>query len=89
VAGALGLTMALVVSPIGILRGGDVVALIVMVSMVAIVLFGSLLGICLPFLLQRFGVDPATASAPLVTTLIDATGVVIYFSFASMLLGGI
>jgi len=86
VAGALGLTMALVVAPIGVLRGGVDVAMIVTLSMVSIVLFGSLLGICLPFLLQRCNIDPATASAPLVTTLIDASGVLIYFSFASALL---
>ena len=54
--------------------------------MVTIVLFGSLLGMCLPFVLERFKVDPATASDPLVTTLIDASGVVIYFSIATLLL---
>jgi magnesium transporter len=55
--------------------------------MITIVLFGSLLGMCLPFLLDRLGWDPATASAPLVTTVIDACGVVIYFGIASHLLG--
>lgn len=86
VAGALGLTMALAVAPIGVMRGGEAVAMIVAASMVIIVLFGSLLGMCLPFVLNRVGWDPATASAPLVTTLIDASGVLIYFSIATAVL---
>ncbi|MGO2242903.1 MAG: magnesium transporter [Halomonas sp.] len=86
VAGALGLTMAIAVAPIGIFRGGEAVAMVVALSMVTIVLFGSLIGMCLPFVLERFKVDPATASAPLVTTLIDATGVLIYFTIATAIL---
>ncbi|CAM3366352.1 magnesium transporter [Halomonas lysinitropha] len=89
VAGSLGLTMALAVAPIGVIRGGEAVAMVVAVSMICIVLFGSLLGMCLPFVLDRLGWDPATASAPLVTTVIDASGVVIYFSFATLMLSGI
>ncbi|MCE9681742.1 magnesium transporter [Halomonas alkalisoli] len=89
VAGALGLTMALAVAPIGVMRGGEAVAMVVAMSMVTIVLFGSLLGMCLPFVLNRVGWDPATASAPLVTTVIDACGVVIYFSIATAILTGL
>ena len=89
VAGSLGITMAIAVTPIGIMRGGEALAMVVAFSMVTIVLFGSLLGMCLPFVLERFKVDPATASAPLVTTLIDASGVVIYFSIATLLLTGL
>ncbi|WP_447530442.1 MULTISPECIES: magnesium transporter [unclassified Vreelandella] len=89
VAGALGLTMAIAVTPIGIMRGGEAVAMIVALSMVTIVLFGSLIGMCLPFVLERFKVDPATASAPLVTTLIDATGVLIYFTIATIILSAV
>ncbi|RDB44616.1 magnesium transporter [Halomonas sp. DQ26W] len=89
VAGALGLTMAVAVAPIGVMRGGEAVAMVVAMSMVTIVLFGSLLGMCLPFVLERFKVDPATASAPLVTTLIDACGVVIYFTIATAILTGL
>ncbi|MGJ7458311.1 magnesium transporter [Halomonas sp. RA08-2] len=89
VAGSLGLTMALAVAPIGVMRGGEAVAIVVAMSMVIIVLFGSLLGMCLPFLLDRLGWDPATASAPLVTTLIDASGVLIYFSIATAILTGL
>lgn len=86
VAGSLGLTMALAVAPIGIMRGGEALAMVVAMSMVTIVMFGSLLGMCLPFLLDRLGWDPATASAPLVTTMIDASGVLIYFSIATAIL---
>ncbi|EPC00740.1 magnesium transporter [Litchfieldella anticariensis FP35 = DSM 16096] len=89
VAGSLGVTMAVAVAPIGVLRGGEAVAMVVATSMVTIVLFGSLLGMCLPFLLNRLGWDPATASAPLVTTLIDASGVLIYFSIATAVLSGL
>ncbi|MCE8017295.1 magnesium transporter [Halomonas sp. MCCC 1A17488] len=89
VAGSLGLTMALAVAPIGVMRGGEAVAMVVAASMVTIVLFGSLLGMCLPFILNRVGWDPATASAPLVTTLIDASGVLIYFSIATAVLTGL
>jgi magnesium transporter len=86
VAAALGLTMALAVSGIGIFRGGTDIAMIVAMSMIIIVLVGSLIGMSLPFVLSRFNMDPATASAPLVTSIADATGVVIYFSIASMVL---
>ncbi|MFO7553203.1 MAG: magnesium transporter [Haliea sp.] len=86
VALALGLTMALAVSPIGFMRGDDLLALVVALSMLSIVVFGSLLGMCLPFVLDRLGWDPATASAPLVTTVIDASGVIIYFTIATAIL---
>jgi magnesium transporter len=60
----------------------------VAVSLVGVVLWGSLTGSMLPFLLRRIGLDPATASAPLVATLVDVTGVVIYFTAASIILRG-
>ena len=56
--------------------------------MVGIVSFGSSIGAMLPFVLQRLGLDPASASAPLVATLVDVLGLVIYFSAAALLLGG-
>ena len=49
---------------------------------------GDRLGAMLPFLLRRLGADPASASAPFVATLVDVTGLVIYFSVASLLLRG-
>lgn len=87
VAGLLGLTMALAVSGIGIIRGGPEIALVVSLTMVMIVLVGSLIGMSLPFALSRFRLDPAAASAPLVTSIADASGVVIYFAMATWILG--
>jgi len=64
------------------------VAATVGAALVGIVTFGSLSGSMLPFLLQRFGFDPASASAPAVATLVDVTGLVIYFSVATLILSG-
>lgn len=64
------------------------VGVTVAASLVGVVLFGALAGSMLPFVLRRFGLDPATASAPFVATLVDVTGVVIYFSAASLILRG-
>ena len=64
------------------------VALTVGATLVGIVTFGSLSGSMLPFALQRFGLDPASASAPFVATLVDVTGLVIYFSVALLILRG-
>jgi magnesium transporter len=58
------------------------------VSLVGIVLWGSLSGSMLPFLLKRVGLDPATSSAPFVATLVDVTGLIIYFSVAVVVLRG-
>jgi len=79
----LGATMALVVSLLGIYRGGVEIAVVVAVTMVAVVVVGSLIGMSLPFVLEKLGLDPATASAPLVTSLADICGVLIYFTIAS------
>jgi magnesium transporter len=87
VALALGVTMAVAVSAIGLLRGGPEIALVVAATMVLVVLTGSLVGLSLPFLLDRFRMDPASASAPLVTSIADVAGVLVYFSIASALLG--
>jgi magnesium transporter len=82
----LGVTMALAVSGIGWYRGGPGVALAVAITMVLVVVVGSLIGMLLPFVLSRFRMDPATASAPLVTTMADAAGVFIYFGVATAIL---
>jgi len=66
-----------------------VIALTVALSLIGVVMFGTLAGSMLPFLLRRLGFDPATASAPFVATLVDVTGLVIYFSVASLILRGI
>ena len=60
----------------------------VLVSLIGVVMFGTLAGSMLPFLLRRLGLDPASASAPFVATLVDVTGLVIYFTVASLILRG-
>lgn len=64
------------------------VAMSVSVSLVVIVLWGTLSGSLIPFLLRRIGLDPATASAPFVATLVDVTGLIIYFSISAIFLAG-
>ena len=64
------------------------VAFTVSAALVGVVTFGSLAGSMLPFLLRRLGFDPASASAPFVATLVDVTGLVIYFSVALLILHG-
>jgi magnesium transporter len=64
------------------------VALTVGAALIGVVTFGSLAGSMLPFLLRRLGFDPAVASAPFVATLVDVTGLVIYFSVAFVILRG-
>jgi magnesium transporter len=66
----------------------QLVALTIGMALLGIVAFGSLAGSMLPFLLKRLGVDPASASAPFVATLVDVTGLVIYFSVAYVILQG-
>ena len=63
-------------------------ALTVSVSLLGVVLWGTLAGSMLPILLKKLGADPAVASAPLVATLVDVTGLVIYFSVAILFLSG-
>jgi magnesium transporter len=62
-------------------------ALTVAVTMFSICVWSTTVGSLVPILAQRFGVDPAVLSAPLITTLVDATGLVIYFSIAKLILG--
>lgn len=57
-------------------------------SLIGIVMWGTLAGSMLPILLRRIGLDPATSSAPFVATLVDVTGLIIYFSVASLVLKG-
>src|SRR5262245_1857524 len=63
-------------------------AFTVAISVMGVVTFGTLAGSMLPFLLRRVGLDPASASAPFVATLVDVTGIVIYFTIASLMLRG-
>lgn len=86
VSASLGLTMAVTIAGIGLWRGGLEIAQVVAFSMFIIVIVGSLIGMSLPFLLNKLGWDPATASGPLVTSIADIVGVLIYFGIATSLL---
>ena len=82
----LGLTMALGVSLVAGWRAPEIMP-VVAVSMILSVMVGSMLGMLLPFVFTRLKLDPATASAPLITSIADISGVLIYFSMAKWLLG--
>lgn len=82
----LGLTMGVAVSLVGFWRGGSDIALVVAAAMVAVVVMGSMVGILLPLLLARLRIDPAVASTPLITSIADVAGILIYFSLATALL---
>jgi magnesium transporter len=64
------------------------VAFTVFTSLIGVIMFGTLAGSMLPFILRRIGVDPASACAPFVATLVDVTGLVIYFTVAIFILSG-
>lgn len=81
----LGITMAIGVAAIAGFRAPEIV-LVVALSMIITVMVGSLIGLLLPFIFTRLKLDPATASAPLVTSLSDICGVVVYFTIATWLL---
>lgn len=82
----LGLTMAAGVSLIAGWRAPEIM-LVVVLAMIISVVVGSMLGMLLPFIFTRLKLDPATASAPLITSIADISGVLIYFSLATHLLG--
>ena len=86
VATALGLTMAVAVASIGVVRSGQEIAIVVATTMLLVVIVGSMVGMSLPFLLSRFKLDPASASAPLITSIADVAGVIIYLSIATAVL---
>ena len=97
-----GLTLGVILGALGVLRivlwqkvgfwdyGPHylLIALTVGLAVVGVVTFGTLIGSMLPFALRRFGLDPATASAPFVATLVDVTGLIIYFLMALLILSG-
>ncbi|HEV3413714.1 MAG TPA: magnesium transporter [Puia sp.] len=68
---------------------GALIATTVGLSLVGVVLWGTIAGSMLPIVLKKFGADPATSSAPFVATLVDVTGLVIYFSVAFLIMRGI
>jgi magnesium transporter len=64
------------------------VAVTVAVALIGVVMWGTLIGALMPLLLRRLGFDPATSSAPFVATMVDVTGLIIYFTVASVILHG-
>ena len=73
----------------GIPVEAHLIALTVGLALVGVVTFGTMVGSMLPFLFRRIGFDPASASAPFVATLVDVTGLVIYFTVALVVLHGV
>ena len=89
--GLVGITRIVLWQRLGLYDYGNywpLIAVTVGLALTAIVTFGSMTGSMLPFILKRFGFDPAAASAPFVATLVDVTGLVIYFSVAFLVLRG-
>lgn len=89
--GTIGIVRVVIWQKLGFYDYGEhwlLVAATVGAALVGIVTFGSLTGSMLPFILTRLGFDPASASAPFVATLVDVSGLVIYFSIAALILGG-
>ncbi len=84
---SLGAAMAVAVAVIGYFRGGPTIAFVVALSMVVIVFVGSLIGMSLPFIFTKLKIDPATASGPVVTSLADIIGVLIYLGIAAAIIG--
>jgi magnesium transporter len=64
------------------------VAITIGLALTGVVVWGTIMGSMLPLILKRLGADPATSSAPFIATLVDVTGLVIYFSLAAMILSG-
>jgi len=83
VSGALGLLMGAAAWGLGTLRAGLEVGLVVGLSMLLVVIVTCLFGICVPVVLSKLGFDPATASSPMVTSVADILGVLVYFSIAT------
>ena len=89
--GTVGFTRIFVWQALGFYNYGEYwvwLGLVIFMSLIFVVLWGTLSGSMIPFILKRAGFDPATASAPFVATLVDVTGLIIYFSVAMMLLSG-
>jgi len=99
---SIGLTLGLILGAIGFLRialwstftdvYGEhwlIVAITVGTALIGVVLWGNLIGSILPIFLKRVGLDPATSSAPFVATMVDVTGLIIYFSVAAFIMQGV
>jgi len=89
--GVIGFTRIIIWEKAGIYDYGEFwlsIALTVSLSLIIIVLWGTLAGALVPFILRRIGFDPATASSPFVATLVDVSGLIIYFTIAATILSG-
>ncbi|CAN5457512.1 magnesium transporter [soil metagenome] len=83
----LGVSLGALGMVLGIFRGGYEVGLIVLLTMMVMLVITNLLGMSLPFILTKLGLDPASASGPLVASIADAIGLLVYFAIASRVLG--
>lgn len=83
----IGATLGALGMLLGIFRGGFEIGLVVSLTMVTMLVLTNLVGVSLPFVLTRLRLDPAIASGPLITSIADALGLLLYFSFAVWLLG--
>jgi magnesium transporter len=88
--GAIGFLQVIFLSNFLIEIQGSIflIGLTISLSLIGIVLWGTISGSMLPFILKKLGADPATSSAPLIATLVDVTGIIIYFSIAISVLSG-
>lgn len=82
----LGVILAIASFGLGFIRGGPTIGIVVGLSMMSIIAFANLVGVVLPFALVRFGFDPAVAGSPLITSITDSIGLLIYFIIAGMIL---
>jgi len=83
----LGVFMGIISSIFGSMRGGLQIGLIVGLTMLTIIIAANLIGVMLPFILTKMNLDPAVASNPLITSITDVMGLLIYFAIATMILG--
>ena len=84
---AIGLTLGVLGMFLGFFRGGFEIGIVVLLTMVTMLVLTNLVGVVLPFILTRLKLDPAIASGPLITSIADAVGLIIYFSIAVWILG--
>ncbi len=84
---AIGLSLGALGAVLGVFRGGPAIGLVVFMTMATMLVMTNLIGMLMPFVLTRIKLDPAIASGPLITSIADAVGLVIYFSYARWILG--
>lgn len=83
----LGFVLGLFAYVLGIFQSSHLIGIVVGLTMISIIVVSNILGAILPFILSKLKIDPAVASAPLITSFTDAIGLIIYFAFAVMILG--